>query len=353
METCEHCLARFVRRVGGVNGEVHEAMRICVFGAGAVGSFLAARLAAAGLDVAAVARGPHLAAIQADGLQLEEAAGTIHARLTATDDPSALGPQDAVIFTTKAHSLGTAAALAQPLIGLETALVFAQNGIPWWYAHGFAAPGLDEGPLPLLDPDRAIWDGFRPERAIGAVIHSPNTIVAPGVVRNAANRPAGLPLGEPKGGASPTTVKIAAALEAAGVRAPILPDIRREVWSKLILNIAGAPGCSLTGASVRGMLEDPGVSALSAAIMAEGVAVAAAHGFLLDVDIAANTDPTRWPDHKSSMLQDLEAGRLMEIDPIVGCPHAFAKAAGVPTPTLDIVLPLLRQRARTAGLYSA
>ena len=326
-------------------------MRICIFGAGAVGSFLAARLAHAGFDVSTVARGAQLEALQTKGVTLHEASGTIQARVRASADPADLGVQDAVIFTTKAHSLAAAARLAPPLVGAETALVFAQNGIPWWYAHGFAAPGLAAGPITLLDPDRAIWDGFDPERAIGAVIHSPNTMIAPGVVENKANRPAGLPLGEPLGGAAPATRRISEALEAAGVRAPILPDIRREVWNKLILNIAGAPCCSLTGASVRGFLEDKGKAAAAAGAMREAIAVAAAHGLELDADVDAATDPARRPDHKSSMLQDLEAGRQMEIDPIVGCVAAFAAAAGVPTPTLDVLLPLLRMRARTAGLY--
>lgn len=327
-------------------------MRICIFGAGAVGSFLAARLADAGFDVAVVARGAHLRAIQAGGIRLEEAERTIAARVRASDDPAELGAQDAVIFTTKAHSLKQAAELAPPLIGDGAALVFAQNGIPWWYAHGFDAPGLRQGPLDLLDPDGAIWNGFRPERAIGAVIHSPNTVIAPGVIKNSANRPAGLLLGETRGGAAAATRRISEALEAAGIRAPVLPDIRAEVWSKLMLNVFGAPCCTLTGATVRGFLEDPGVRAAARTAMREALAVAAAHGFALDADVVANTDPVKRPDHKSSMLQDFEAGRQMEVDPIVGCVVAFARAAGVPTPTLDILYPLLRMRARTAGLYS-
>jgi 2-dehydropantoate 2-reductase len=331
----------------------YRALRICIFGAGAVGSFLAARLGHAGFDVSAVARGAQLAALQTNGIRLEESSGTIQAAVKASADPSDLGIQDAVIFTTKAHSLSDAATLAAPLIGPDTALVFAQNGIPWWYGHGFTPPGLTEGPLDLLDPGSAIWNGFTPERAIGAVIHSPNTVIAPGVVQNKANRPAGLPLGEPKGGASASTQRISEALEAANIHAPILPDIRREVWSKLILNIAGAPGCSLTGASVKGFLQDEGMRAAAAGAMREAVAVAAAHGFDLVVDIEANTDPDKRPDHKSSMLQDLEAGRQMEVDPIVGSVVHLARAAGVPTPTLDILLPLLRMRARTLGLYSS
>ena len=326
-------------------------MRICIFGAGAVGSFLAARLAHAGFEVSVTARGPHLEAMRRSGIRLIEPDREIEARINASADPGDLGRQDAVIFTTKAHSLSAAAETAAPLIGPETALAFAQNGIPWWYAQDFSAPGLEPGPLPLLDPDRAIWDGFDRSRVVGAVVHSPNTVIAPGVVQNKANRPAGLLLGEPGGGDRPGTVRLSEALEAAGVRAPVLPNIRQAVWEKLILNIAGAPGCVLTGATVSGFLKDAELRHAMAAAMTEAVAVAAAHGFKLNVDIDAATDPERRPDHKSSMLQDLEAGRPMEVDPIVGVPHAFAKAARVPTPTLDVLAPLLRMRAKTAGLY--
>jgi 2-dehydropantoate 2-reductase len=326
-------------------------MRICIYGAGAVGSFLAARLAHAGFDVAAIARGAQLAALQSDGITLEEADGTINARVKASSDPADFGPQDAVIFTTKAHSLAGIADAAQSLIGPDTAQVFAQNGIPWWYGHAFDAPGLTPGPLARLDPDGAIWNGFRPERAIGAVIYSPNTVVRPGVIRNKATRPAEYPLGQPDGGADAATKSISKALEAANIKAPILEDIRREVWTKLIINIYGAPVCTLTGASVKGSLQQAGMDHVAGAVMAEGVAVAAAHGFDLDVDIANYTNPEKRPDHKSSMLQDFEAGRQMEVDPIIGCAHDFARAAGVPTPVLDVLLPLVRAKARTAGLY--
>lgn len=326
-------------------------MRICIYGAGAVGSFLAARLANAGFDVAAIARGAQLAALQANGITLEEANGTIQARVKASDNPADFGPQDAVIFTTKAHSLAAVAGPAQALIGPDTALVFAQNGIPWWYGHAFEAPGLASGPSPLLDPDGAIWNGFRPERAIGAVIYSPNTVVSPGVIRNKATRPAEYPLGQPNGGADAPTKTIAKALEAANIKAPILDNIRHEVWMKLIINIYGAPCCTLTGASVKGSLSQAGMDHVAKTVMAEGIAVAKAHGFDLDINIDNYTDPAKRPDHKSSMLQDFEAGRRMEVDPIIGCAHEFARAAGIQTPVLDVLLPLVRAKAHTAGLY--
>lgn len=327
-------------------------MRICVFGAGAVGGFLAAKLAHAGHEVSAVARGAQLAAFQANGVRLKTANEDIQAPLKASDRPADLGPQDAVIFTTKAHSLKEAAEASGPLIGPDTALVFAQNGIPWWYAHGFEAPGLQPGPNPALDPDGAIWRGFGPERSVGAVIHSPNAVSEPGVIVNNAKRPPRLLLGAPDGVSRPEIEALSAALIAVGVEAPVLPDIRRAVWSKLILNVSAAPCAVLTGGAIKSFLEDPGMQKIAASAMAEAIAVAAAHGFELDVDIAANVDPANRPNHKPSMLQDLEAGRQMEVDPILGSVHGFAKAAGVPTPTIDVLLPLLRTRARLAGLYN-
>lgn len=326
-------------------------MRVCIFGAGAVGGFLAAKLAHAGHEVSAVARGPQLAAFQKNGIRLITATEDISAPLKASDQPADLGPQDAVIFTTKAHSLKQAAETAAPLIDENTALVFAQNGIPWWYAHGFTAPGLTPGPIAALDPDGAIWRGFNPARAVGAVIFSPNAVSEPGVIVNNAKRPARLHLGTPDGQSRPEVEALSAALIDVGVEAPVLPDIRRTVWSKLILNISGSACAVLTGGGIQSYLLDPGVQAISAAAMNEGIAVAAAHGFKLDVDIAWNCNPANRPNHKPSILQDLEAGRPMEVDPILGCVHSFAKAANVPTPTIDVLLPLMRTRARIAGLY--
>lgn len=327
-------------------------MRICIFGAGAVGGAFAARLGDAGFDVSAIARGEQLQAIQADGIRLETPDRRYEARIAASDAPADLGVQDAILFATKAHSLKAVAAAAAALIGPETALVFAQNGIPWWYGHGFEAPGLDDAPIPLLDADGAIWNGFGPERATGAVIHSPNALIAPGVVRSSSPRPSRLLLGEPAGGPlRPNAERLRLALEAAGILSPPVPDIRLEVWNKLILNVGAAPCSSLTGGGLKSYLQDEGMRRVAFDAMSEGAAVAKAHGFDLDVDIARQTDPANRPDHKPSILQDLEAGRTMEVDPILGCVQAFGHAAGVATPTIDVLLPLLRTRARLAGLY--
>lgn len=326
-------------------------MRLCVFGAGAVGSFLAARLRSAGTDVSVVARGAHLEAIRERGLLLTEPSGETRVILPASDDPRDLGPQDAVIAAVKVHDLAAMAGMIGPLLRSDTPIVFAQNGIPWWYAHGFGAPGLPSGPIRRLDPKGILWDRIGPERAIGCVIYSPNAVAEPGHVVNNGRRPGRFPIGEPDGRVTPRCEAISAELERAGIGAPVSAGIRRFVWDKLILNVAGSASCVLTGTTVRGLLADPELRAVARGLMADALAVAESHGIRLDIDLDANTDPDRRPEHKSSMLQDFEAGRPMEVDPILTCVQDLGRAAGVPTPTLDCILPYVRVKARTAGLY--
>lgn len=326
-------------------------MQICVFGAGAIGSFLTAKLAAAGADVRLIARGAQLAAIGANGLKLQEAAGETVVEVPVSDNPADFGPQDILVVATKAHGLKAAAAACRPLLGPETKVVFAQNGVPWWYAYGFEAPGLPPGPLATVDPDGAVWDGFGPERAVGCSIFSPNSVPAPGVVRNVAIKPSTYVLGQPDGEVGPVLRAFAAQLEAAGVRAPVTTDIRREVWGKIVFNVGSASVATLTGATIRANVQDAGLREVTKALSRETMAVAAAHGFDLDIDVDALTDPATRPDHKPSLLQDFEAGRQMEVDAIPGGVASLAGAAGVPTPTLDTVLALVRTKARTAGLY--
>lgn len=326
-------------------------MRICIYGAGAVGSFVAAKLGAGGAAVSIVARGPHLAAIQANGLKLVENAGETTVRLPASADPAELGPQDIVVVTTKAHSLASVAKAIGPLLEADTPVVFAQNGIPWWYGHGFSAPGFPGGPLARLDPDGAIWNGVGPERAIGCAINSPNAILAPGVVENRRAGKSNFVLGAASGAIPPVVNDFAAALESAGILAPISDDIRHDVWTKLLLNICNAPLCTLTQSDIVTVMRKPGLRQAGIALMREAIAVAAAHGVVLDADPEKLTDPATRPKHKPSILQDFEAGKPLEIDPILGCVADFATGAGIATPMLDVILPLMQVKANTAGLY--
>ncbi len=326
-------------------------MKICIFGAGAVGSFLAARLAHSGKTVSVIARGPHLAAIRKDGLTLQAQDGQVTVRLPASDSPAELGPQDLVIVSAKTPSLPQVAQAIAPLLHERTAVVFAVNGVFWFYGDGFAPNGLVPDTR-RLDQDGALHRLIGVERSLGMVVRSSNEVVAPGVVRNeGANN--GFTIGE----AMPDRVgdrapALAAALDGSGFVCEPLADIRRDMWAKLVRNSASSPLCSLTGSTVADAYSDPAVGELAMALMRETASVAAAHGFAGLLPDAAQAVRTGMAlQHKPSMLQDLERGRTMEIDSQLAILRDLARQAQVATPVLDTVLPLLMLRARTAGCY--
>ncbi len=324
-------------------------MRIGIVGAGAVGGFLAGHLARAGTEVALLARGPHLAALRERGLTVESRGDRWTVRVPASDRAEELGPVDAVVVTAKAPALPAVAAAIAPLLGEDTPVVCAMNGIPWWYDHGRA--GAASRTIARLDPVGAVWRGIGPARAIGCVVDCPAQVAEPGVVRHVAPRPGALTLGEPAGGRSERVGRLAAVLEAAGVKAPIAEDIWHALWSKLFVNISRSPLGVLTGLSERGLALDPGTLSVTMAIMREAQAVARSHGIEVDIDEARQADPERRSEHRSSMLQDWDLGRPMEIDGIVRAVQDFARDAGVATPTLDVVSALLVAKARQAGTY--
>ncbi len=324
-------------------------MKICIFGAGAIGGLIGARLAAAGETVTLIARGPHLEAIRRDGLTLKSAGQTIVTRPHATDDPAEAGPQDAVILTTKAHSLAAAAPAMAPLLGEGTTIVTAMNGIPYWYFHKHGGPH-DGRRLLSLDPDGGLWRHLPPERVLGCVVYPAATVEAPGVVRHEyGNR---FMLGEPDGAKSARADKVAAAFSRGGFKAPVRPRIRDDIWLKLWGNLSFNPVSALTHATLATIAGDPGTRGLVRRLMAEAEAVAQALGVRFQVDIetrigwAAKVGP-----HKTSMLQDLEFGRPMEIDALVTAVVEMGDLVGVDTPFLDAVLALVAQRAREAGCY--
>jgi 2-dehydropantoate 2-reductase len=327
-------------------------MKTTIFGAGAVGGHLAARLGAAGADVAVVARGAQLAAIRERGLTLCIKDERYHASIRATDRPDELGHQDLVIVTLKSSVLPESAASIAALVGPETSVVFAMNGIPWWYLYRAEsmAPPPD---LSLLDPGGALGREIGCERAIGCMINSANEVVEPGVIRNSPMTKNKFTLGEPDGTLSHRVGAISAWLEAHDVHAPVTQDIRAEIWDKLLRNLATSPICALTGEPIGVVGRHPELFETSRNLMREGLAVAKAHG----IDVADNfqnsygTRPTS--THKSSMLQDFERNRPPEIDGILTSVQAFARAAGVPTPTVDAVTALVVEKARRMGLYPA
>jgi 2-dehydropantoate 2-reductase len=327
-------------------------MKTTIFGVGAVGGHLAARLGAAGADVTAVCRGAQLAAIQERGVTLHIKDERYHARIPATDRPEMLGPQDLVIVTLKSSVLPALAASMATLAGPDTCFVFAMNGIPWWYpyrAETKAAPP----DLSRLDPDGALAREIGYERVVGCMINSPNEVIEPGVIRNIVMSSNKFTLGEPDGTMSRRVQAIAAELEQCGLTAPITETIRVEIWDKLLRNLSTSPICALTGEPIGVIGRHPELFELSRGLMREGLAVAKAHGIDVE-DHFTNSYGTRPTSlHKSSMLQDFERDRPAEIDGLLTSVQAFARAVEVPTPTIDAVTALVIEKARRMGLYPA
>ncbi len=329
-------------------------MRICIFGAGAVGSFLAAGLARDGKEVCAVARGPHLAAMQANGLRLEAPTESFTVKLPASDDPVALGPQDLVVVTAKTPGLAQVAHSIAPLLHETTAVAFAVNGVFWFYGDGFAPNGQHVN-TKRLDPDGTLHQRIGVERALGVVINSPNEIIAPGVVRNTRPGTNRLTIGEAlRDGADPArAARLAAQLSGSLAAWDVSTDIRRDMWNKLARNSASSPICCLTQSPLNTAYADPALQPMVIALMSETIALAAAHGFTgLTADPQVDLATGMKLRHTPSMLQDLERGRPMEIDSQLAILRDFAQQSGTPTPVLDRLLPILMLRARTAGSYS-
>ena len=322
---------------------------ICIYGAGAVGSNFAVRLAQAGESVSVVARGEHLAAIEANGIRLIAGEEELQASVRASANPRELGRQDLVIVTLKGPSLAGIVDDIKPLLGADTPIIFAMNGILWWYFYGLDAPG-EERRLERLDPGGRWWNEIGPERIIGGVAYSANEVTSPGVVENRSSNRNQLRIGEPTGESSARVSEVNAVLEKAGMAAPV-SDIRATVWEKLLANIAYGPIACLTGSTITEILQQPVLKALATEVMGEAIATAAALGTRLDVTAEDRIASTKSTGHKPSILQDLERGRPMEIDAIVAVPQSMAKSAGVNTPALDRISALLSQRARLEGLY--
>jgi 2-dehydropantoate 2-reductase len=322
-------------------------MRICIYGSGAVGSHFAVRLALAGHDVSCVMRGPHLEAVKANGLTLRVGDAEFSARVNASDDPVALGPQDVVISTLKATGLGALATGLPPLLRDDTMIVFAQNGIPWWYDIGIAADHPPTPDLGFLDPGGALRAAVARERIIGGVIFSSNEVVAPGVVANLSPERNLLQVGECDDRESARIARLRAALNEASIGSAPVPQIRETIWSKLLTNMSMSVLCVITGQTARGVREDPALREVVPRLLEEADSIA--RSCFPDVRRVTRTGPA--PNHKPSLLQDYELGRAMEIDVLVRAPQAFARAAGLSTPMLDLLAALAVRQARDKGLY--
>jgi len=328
-------------------------MRLCIYGAGAVGGHLAARLAAAGNEVCVIARGKNLAAIRENGIRLRHGDQEILGKVKAAEDPAELGPQDLVIVTLKANALAGFSKNCGFLLKSDTPVVFAQNGIPWWYGIGLASSRPAPPDLSRLDPGGSLKKTVAPERIVGAVVYSANDPVAPGVVLNHTPGNNMIVVGECDDRNSPRVAKVRAVLESAGLASPATADIRQVLWSKLAQNLGTGTLCLLTGATVAEVRRDA-LGKIGDQLMAEARAIAKAHG--IDSDGAPKRPGgghTAGPiAHKPSILQDYERGRPMEIEAQLATPLAFARQARVVTPTLDALIPIAVHKAAAKGLYT-
>ncbi|MFN4142370.1 2-dehydropantoate 2-reductase [Aestuariivirga sp.] len=325
-------------------------MRICIFGAGAIGGYMAAKLAQAGADVSIVARGPHLAAIREKGLTLfEEGQEPVTVAVRASSEPAELGPQDYLVVTLKAHSVAGAVGAMQPLIAGRTTIVSGVNGVPWWYFHKIGGP-LEGTRLQTVDPGNVQWDGFGPDRVLGCVVYPAAEVSSPGTIRHIeGNR---FSLGEPDGSRSERVLALSQALQSAGLKAPVRPRLRDEIWVKLWGNLSFNPISALTHATLDVLCTDSGTRDVARRMMLEAQAIAEKLGVTFPVDVERRIDGgAAVGAHRTSMLQDLDASRPLEIDALVRSVRELGEITATPTPTIDIVLALITLRARVAGLY--
>ena len=327
-------------------------MKICIFGAGSMGGLIGARLSAAGTDeVTLIARGPHLAAMKQNGLTLISEGERIVTRPFVTDDPKEAGPQDFVILSIKANGLPAIADAVQPLLGPSTALVPVVNGVPWWYFYRVVGP-YENTRLEAVDPGGILWTKLAPDRVIGCVVYPAAEVIEPGVIEHTySNR---FDIGEPDGSKSERAQVFARAMIKAGFRVPIRPRIRDSLWVKLWGNLSFNPVCALTMATLDRVAGDPATRAVVRSMMLEAQAVAETLGVELPLDVDARiAGAEEVGAHKPSTLVDLERGRPMEIDALLGAVIEMGRLTGLPMPTCEVVYALVRQRARQAGCYPA
>ncbi len=310
-------------------------MKFLIAGAGAIGAYIGARMARAGFDVSLFARGPHLKAMQEHGVEVRSAEETFQARPRIIASLEEAGPADVVFLGVKAHSLPQLASQLKPVLGPDTTVVSTQNGIPWWYFDGFGGP-WDGLRLERIDPGGVISNAIEARRVVGSIVYFSTEIVAPGVIQHTeGNR---ISLGEPDGARSERCRKIAEALVASGLRCPVSARLRQEIWVKILGNASLNPVSALTRATLAQMLRDPGVADVIRNIMLEVEAVSHKLGIELPVSIDQRmAGAEKVGEHKTSMLQDLEAGRPMELEALVGSVVELGEKVGVAMPHTRMV----------------
>jgi 2-dehydropantoate 2-reductase len=322
---------------------------VCIVGAGAIGGFIGARLAAAGrARVSAIARGPTLHALRRHGWRLDTAEGAIDAPAFAAADAADLGPQDLVVLAVKGPALALAVQGLEPLLGAETVVMPAMNGVPWWFCHG--VPAFTGQALESVDPGGRIASAIAFERVIGCVVHASATKIEPGRVKHSKGQD--LILGEPRGGLSPRVQAAADLLAHAGFDVTPSADVRHDIWYKLWGNMTMNPVSAMTGATIDRVLDDPLVRAFCSAVMREAAVIGAHIGCAIDESAEDRHAVTaRLGAFKTSMLQDVEAGRQIELDAIVAAVREIGARIGQPTPHMDALLGLTRLFGRVHGLY--
>jgi 2-dehydropantoate 2-reductase len=322
-------------------------MRFLVAGAGAIGAYIGARMAHAGFDVTLFARGPHLRAMQERGVQVKSSEGNFVARPTIASSLEEVGAVDVIFLAVKAHSLPQLAPQLKPVLGPETTVVSTQNGIPWWHFHGFG--GEWEGlRLERVDPGGVVSSAIEVQRVVGSIVYFSAEITEPGVVQHGeGNR---ITLGEPDGSRSERSRLIAEALVASGLRCPLTTRIRHEIWVKVLGNASLNPVSALTRATIAQMLRDPGVCLVIRNVMQEVEAVSCKLGIELPVSIDQRiAGAEKVGEHKTSMLQDLEAGRPIELEALVGAVVELGERVGLPMPCTRTVYSCTRLLAESVA----
>ncbi|HNW62664.1 MAG TPA: 2-dehydropantoate 2-reductase [Piscinibacter sp.] len=324
-------------------------MKVCIVGAGAIGGFIGTRLARAGeAQVSALARGATLQALRTQGWRLRQGGELLQAPATASDDPAALGVQELVVVALKGQALPELAPRLAPLFGRDTLVLPAMNGVPWWFGRGVAA--LGDAPLQSVDPGGVVGRAIPFEQVLGCVVHASTATSEPGLVEHRMGQ--GLIVGEASGGLSERVQRVVALLQNAGFDATASANIRQDIWYKLWGNLTVNPVTAITGATTDRVLDDPLVRAFCTAAMREAAAI----GERLGCAIAQSPDDRHAITRKlgafrSSMLQDVQAGRAIELDAIVGVVHEIATRLGVASPNIDALLGLTRLFGRVHGLY--
>ena len=324
-------------------------MKICIYGAGAIGGYVGVLMKLAGADVSLIARGAHLDAIKKNGLKLQIGGTEKSAKMTATADPKELGHQDYVIIALKAHQAWEVAEQMKPLIGPNTAVVTAQNGLPWWYFYGFEGQYANRR-IESVDPGDRQWGAIGPERVIGCTVYPAAEISSPGVIKHVSGDKFGL--GEPTRKVTERVQILSQLFEKSGLKAPILPEIRNDIWLKLWGNLCFNPISALTHATLDVVATDPGTRALSRNMMLEAEKIARRIGVHFRVDVDRRIDgAARVGAHRTSMLQDVDKNRPIELDAMLTSVQELGRLTEVATPNIDAVLALAQQMGRVKGLY--